>query len=77
MLDFVNRKHNPEPKRARKPLKWIIIDSLIIAALVFVSSLPDRIPDLQDLYLAFKVAMYSFFVQLVVELGIRRAKEVK
>ncbi|MHC1600504.1 MAG: hypothetical protein ACXQS5_06780 [Candidatus Methanospirareceae archaeon] len=76
-MDFANRKHNPEPKRARKPLKWIIVDSLIIAALVFVSSLPEQLPTLADLYLAGKVAMYSFFVQLVVELGIRRAKEVK
>ena len=57
-----------------KPLKWVIIDSLIIAGIAFVSLLPsDRLPSVWDLYVALRAFLYAFLVQTAVELGIKPA----
>jgi hypothetical protein len=61
------------PNRIRgKPLKWIIVDSLIIAGIAFLSALPaDRLPTVLDLYVALKAFLYAFLIQLAVERGIK------
>lgn len=53
-------------------MKWILIDSLIIAGIAFVSSLPgDRLPTLYDIYVAVKAFLYSFLIQFMAEKGIK------
>ncbi len=69
MLDFA---YDPPSRNPGKPWKWIIIDSLIIAGIAFVASLPaDRLPTLLDAYIALKAFFYSFLAQLVIERGIK------
>jgi len=55
-----------------KPFVWMIIDSIIIASIALLASLPsDRLPSLLDLYVALKAFFYSFVVQLAVERGLK------
>jgi len=69
MLDFA---YDPPERNPGKPWKWIIVDSLIIAGIAFVASLPgDRLPNMFDFYVAIKAFVYSFLVQLAVERGIK------
>ncbi len=70
MLDFA---YDPPERNPGKPLKWIVIDSLIIAGIAFLSTLPsDRMPNYQDLYMAIKSFAYSFLIQLSVERGLKK-----
>ena len=70
VLDIV---YDPPVRNPGKPLRWIIIDSLIIAGIAFLSSLPEnRLPTVLDMYVAVKAFVYSFLLQLVVERGIKR-----
>ncbi|MHC1593722.1 MAG: hypothetical protein ACXQT2_00190 [Methanotrichaceae archaeon] len=65
---------DPPDRNPGKPLKWIIIDSLIIAGIAFLAALPyDRLPTLFDLYVALRAFFYSFLVQLAVERGLKPA----
>lgn len=67
--------YDPPERNPGKPLRWILLDSLIIAGIAFVASLPgDRLPSLLDVYVAVKAFIYSFLVQLAVERGIKRRK---
>ena len=67
--------YDPPQRNPGKPLRWILLDSLIIAGIAFVASLPgDRLPSLLDVYVAVKAFIYSFLVQLAVERGIKRRK---
>jgi hypothetical protein len=69
LLDFA---YDPPERNPGKPLKWILIDSLIIAGIAFVSVLPsDRLPTILDTYVALKAFMYSLLVQLAVERGLK------
>lgn len=69
MLDI---SWDPPERNPGKPLRWIVIDSLIIAGIAFVSALPgDRLPTLLDVYVALKAFLYSFLVQLAVERGLK------
>jgi len=64
--------YDPPHRNPGKPIKWIVIDSLIIAGIAFVSALPgNRLPNLMDLYVALKAFAYSFLIQLAVERGIK------
>ena len=75
MLDF---SYDPPDRNPGKPLKWILIDSLIIAGIAFVSTLPgNRLPNLLDLYVALKAFAYSLLVQLAVERGIKKYRSKK
>jgi hypothetical protein len=63
---------NEERPKQYKPFVWIIIDSIIIASIALLASLPsDRLPSLLDLYVALKAFFYSFVVQLAVERGLK------
>jgi hypothetical protein len=63
---------NEGQQKQPKPFVWIIIDSIIIASIALLASLPsDRLPSLLDLYTALKAFLYSFVVQLAVERGLK------
>jgi len=69
MLDFT---YDPPDRNPEKPLRWILIDSLIIALIVFISALPpDRPPTLTELYIALRGFFYALIVQLAAERGIK------
>jgi hypothetical protein len=62
----------PERNPGEKPLKWMLIDSAIVAGIAFVAALPAaRVPTLEDLYLAVRAFFYMFLVQLAIERGIK------
>jgi hypothetical protein len=64
--------YDPPNRKNEKPLKWILIDSFIIAFIAFLSSLPsDRLPNVFDMYVAAKAFAYSFLIQLAVERGLK------
>ena len=73
MLDIAyDPPKNEEQQRQPKPFVWILIDSIIIASIALLASLPsDRLPSLLDLYVALKAFFYSFVVQLAVERGLK------
>jgi len=69
MLDVA---YDPPDRNPGKPLKWILIDSLIIGLIAFISSLPaNRLPTLLDLYVALRGFFYALFIQLAVERGLK------
>jgi hypothetical protein len=69
MLDF---SYDPPDRSPGKPWIWMIIDSLIIAGIAFISALPgDRLPSMLDTYVALKAFIYSFLVQVAVERGLK------
>ena len=69
MLDFT---YDPPDRNPGKPWKWIVIDSLIIAGIAFISTLPsDRLPSLLDAYIAVKAFIYAFLIQVAVERGLK------
>ena len=69
MLDFA---YDPPDRNPGKPWKWILIDSLVIAGIAFISALPgDRLPSLLDAYVAVKAFTYSFLIQVAVERGLK------
>jgi len=64
--------YDPPDRNPGKPWKWIIIDSLIVACIVFISVLPsDRLPTLIDLYIALRGFIYAFLIQVAVERGLK------
>jgi len=64
--------YDPSDRNPGKPWLWMVLDSLIIAGIAFISTLPgNRLPELIDLYVAVKAFAYSFLVQLAVERGIK------
>jgi len=62
MLDIVNR---------RKPLKWILIDSLIVGGIAMAAAMPNAVPTITDLWVMFKGFLGSFLIQLAIERGIK------
>lgn len=73
MIDLVNRSHkNPDGKNSQKPLKWILIDSLIIAVIAMCAVMPEAIPTHAELWVMFKAFLISFVFQLAVERGLKR-----
>jgi len=71
VLDVV---YDPPDRPPRKPLKWIIIDSLIVGAFMFVSALPyDRPPCINDFYISIRAFLYFFLFELMFEMGIKPA----
>jgi len=69
VLDMI---YDPPERNPGKPFKWIIIDSLIVAGITFVSILPgDRLPNIMDFYAAARAFMYVLLVQISVEKGIK------
>jgi len=64
--------YDPPTRHGTKPLKWIVLDSLIIAGIAFLATLPqERIPTPTELYVALKAFAFSFLLQLAVERGIK------
>jgi len=73
LVDMLNRKHtNPNKKNMRKPLEWIIIDSVIIGAISMGASMPSTVPTLLDCWVMFKGFFIAFIFQLAVERGLKR-----
>lgn len=69
MLDVV---YDPPERNPGKPIKWILVDSAVIAGIAFVSTLPaDRLPGLLDIYVALRAFAYSLLLQLAVERGLK------
>ena len=69
MLDIT---YDPPNRPRAKPLKWIVFDSLVIAAIAFIAALPpDRLPDILDFYIAIRAFGYAFFAQLIAEKSIK------
>jgi len=69
VLDFT---YDPPDRNPGKPWKWILIDSLVIAGIAFISTLPsDRLPSLLDAYIAAKAFIYAFLIQVAVERGVK------
>jgi len=74
MLDVVSYAYNdPGRKNSRKPLKWILIDSLIVGGIAMAAAMPNTVPTAADLWVMFKGFLYSFLVQLAIERGVKRA----
>jgi hypothetical protein len=62
----------PSRNPGEKPLKWMLIDSAIVAGIAFVAALPaTRTPTLDDLYFAVRAFLYMFLAQLAIERGIK------
>jgi hypothetical protein len=69
MLDFLRTSYT---NGNTKTLKDIVIDSLIVAAIVFVASLPsEHMPSAVEMYIAIKAFLYTFLIQFAVEKGIK------
>ena len=69
VLDFA---YDPPDRNPGKPLKWILIDSAIIAGIAALAALPsDRLPGIVELYVALKAFAYAFLTQLAIERGIK------
>lgn len=69
LLDFT---HNPSGRTSGKPFKWIIIDSLIIASLTFLASLPhNALPTINELYISLRAFFYAFLLQIAIERGLK------
>jgi len=63
--------HDPEDNHG-KSMAWIVLDSIIVACIAFISTLPStHLPSLLDLYTSLKAFAYAFFIQLAVERGIK------
>jgi len=64
---------DPRERRRRKPWKYVIVDSAIIAAIALAAALPEtRLPGVEELYAALRAFLYAFFLQLAVERGLKR-----
>jgi hypothetical protein len=64
--------YDPPDRNPKKPIKWILFDSLIIGLLALASSLPyDRIPTQLDIYIAFRAFIYAFVAQLAFEYKVK------
>jgi len=64
--------YDPPNRPPRKPFKWIVIDSLIVAAFMFIATLPyDRPPTLSELYISIRAFLYFFLFELMFEMGIK------
>jgi len=73
MIDIVNRAHNTENGRnERKPWRWMLIDSAIIAGISFFSGLVEGPPTWMGLYKAAVAFGLAFFLQLAIERGLKR-----
>lgn len=73
MLDMVNRSHNdPNGKNSQKSLKWILVDSIIIALIAMCAVIPEGVPSLEEVWLMFKIFLVSLAFQLAVERGLKR-----
>jgi len=77
MLDMLNRGHtNPQGVNTQKPLKWIIVDSVIVALIAMVAVMPERAPTGDELYSTLWVMLKAFLAallaQIVIERGIKR-----
>jgi len=70
LLDILFDPQGRNP--GEKPLKWMLIDSAIIAGIAFAATLPSaRSPTLEDLYFAVRAFLYTFLFQLAVERGLK------
>jgi len=76
MMDMLNRKHNdPDGKNSRKPLVWILVDSIIIALIAICAVMPETIPTEAELWVMFKAFLVALVFQLAIERGLKRKKE--
>jgi len=56
----------------RKPLKWVVFDSFIVAVIYFLSMLPTyRLPDIIDLYRALLSFANAFVLQIIIEYKVK------
>lgn len=70
---MVNRTHASEDgTNSRKPLKWILIDSAIIAGVTLWAVSPTTVPTWADLWVMVRGFGAAFFAQLLVERGLKR-----
>lgn len=73
MIDLVNRAHSSvDGQNSRKPWKWMIIDSAIIAGISFFSGLVEGPPTLMTMYRSGVAFGLAFFLQLAIERGLKR-----
>lgn len=73
MRKVLDISYDPPERNPGKPLKWIVLDSLIIAGIAFVSALPaERLPHMVDLYIALRAFFYALLLQLAVERGLKK-----
>jgi hypothetical protein len=76
VLDMLRREHtNPKRINKQKPMKWIFMDSLVIAGIAVCAAMPSTIPTIADAWIMFKAFMGSFIFQLAIERGIKRNKK--
>jgi hypothetical protein len=69
VLDII---FDPETRNpGEKPIKWMLIDAAIVAAIAALARLPEHLPTVVDIYVAVKVFLYTFFLQLSIERGIK------
>lgn len=74
MLDMWNREHtNPERRNTSKPLKWILLDSIIIGLLALWAVSPATVPTQTDFWVMFRAFLGGLIFQLIAELGIKPA----
>jgi len=68
--------HDPPTQGKEKAWRWILIDSLIIACLTLVATLPEtRPPSLEELYAALRAFFYALLLQLAVERGLKKVRK--
>lgn len=57
-----------------KPMKWILLDSIIIGLIALVASMPSGVPDVNSCWIMFKAFLGAFIVELAIERGMKRKK---
>ena len=72
VLDLVHRGYqNPDGKNKPKPMKWILLDSVVIGLIAFCAVMPSTVPTAVEVWVMFKAFLGSFVFQLAVERGIK------
>ena len=73
MLDMINRSHkDPKGKNRRKPWKWMLVDSAIVAGITALATLPGAVPNIEHAYIAAKAFGMTFLFELAVERGLKK-----
>jgi len=72
MIDVLYDPPERQQNKQTKPFKWILIDSAIVGAFMFVAALPyDHPPTWGELYIALRAFAYFFLFEVMLERGIK------